>query len=165
MLAQNILAILALSLAVSALPTNDPPSYCSPEGVTSEVVSASAPVSTRIPTSSDRDHPTASSTASAVPSPSRVSSGNDGQGNQGVGNSGQNTGNSAADSGNIRGDYTVEQATTTCGNSQLNCCNYISEKGDTTNFGLLASIFGDGVGFVCSPLSIPIIGGMIPLTC
>lgn len=89
------------------------------------------------------------------------SSGNDGEGNQNVGNGGQNAGNGAANSGTINGDYTVEQATVTCGNAQLNCCNKVSKKGDTTNAGLLGAVFGSGdLDVQCSPLNIPIIGSM-----
>lgn len=89
------------------------------------------------------------------------SSGNDGEGNQNVGNGGQNAGNGASNSGTINGDYTVEQATVTCGNAQLNCCNKVSKKGDTTNAGLLGSVFGSGdLDVQCSPLNIPIIGSM-----
>lgn len=87
------------------------------------------------------------------------SSGNDGEGNQNVGNGGQNAGNGASNTGTINGDYTVEQATVTCGNAQLNCCNKVSKKGDTTNAGLLGAVFGSGdLDVQCSPLNIPIIG-------
>lgn len=92
------------------------------------------------------------------------SSGNDGEGNQNVGNGGQNAGNGASNSGTINGDYTVEQATVTCGNAQLNCCNKVSKKGDTTNAGLLGAVFGSGdLDVQCSPLNIPIIGSMARL--
>lgn len=87
------------------------------------------------------------------------SSGNDGEGNQNVGNGGQNSGNGASNTGTINGDYTVQQATVTCGNAQLNCCNKVSKKGDTTNAGLLGAVFGSGdLDVQCSPLNIPIIG-------
>lgn len=89
------------------------------------------------------------------------SSGNDGEGNQNVGNGGQNAGNGASNTGTINGDYTVEQATVTCGNAQLNCCNKVTKKGDTTNAGLLGAVFGSGdLDVQCSPLNIPIIGSV-----
>lgn len=90
-----------------------------------------------------------------------TSSGNDGEGNQDVGNGGQSAGNSAENKGKIGGDYTVEQGIQTCGNAQLNCCNKIEKKGDTTNAGLLGAVFGSGdIGIQCSPLNIPVVGGM-----
>lgn len=100
-------------------------------------------------------------------SPSSSSSGGDGSGNQNVGNGGQNAGNSAHSSGSVSGDVTVSQATTTCGNAQLNCCNKTVKKGDTTNSGLLGALFGSGdVGVQCSPLNIPIlIAGMYMFLC
>lgn len=101
-------------------------------------------------------------TVSATPLMNRqiTSSGNDGEGNQEVGNGGQNAGNSAANKGVIGGDYTVEQGVQTCGNAQLNCCNKIEKKGDTTNAGLLGAVFGSGdIGIQCSPLNIPVVGG------
>lgn len=89
-----------------------------------------------------------------------ASSGNDGEGNQDVGNKGQNAGNSAANKGTVKGDYTVEQGVQTCGNAQLNCCNKIEKKGDTTNAGLLGALFGSGdIGLQCTPLNIPVVGG------
>lgn len=89
-----------------------------------------------------------------------ASSGNDGEGNQDVGNKGQNAGNSAANKGTVKGDYTVEQGVQTCGNAQLNCCNKIEKKGDTTNAGLLGAVFGSGdIGIQCSPINIPVVGG------
>lgn len=89
------------------------------------------------------------------------SSGNDGEGNQNVGNGGQNAGSIAANQGTIGGDYTVEQAAQTCGNAQLNCCNKVEKKGDTTNAGLLGAVFGSGdLGVQCTPLNIPVIGSM-----
>ncbi|KAL0632852.1 hypothetical protein Q9L58_008281 [Maublancomyces gigas] len=92
------------------------------------------------------------------------SSGNDGEGNQNVGNGGQNSGNGASNTGTINGDYTVQQATVTCGNAQLNCCNKVSKKGDTTNAGLLGAVFGSGdLDVQCSPLNIPIIGIQVPI--
>lgn len=94
-----------------------------------------------------------------------ASSGNDGEGNQDVGNKGQNAGNSAANKGTVKGDYTVEQGVQTCGNAQLNCCNKIEKKGDTTSAGLLGSVFGSGdIGIQCSPINLPVLAGMfIPL--
>lgn len=93
------------------------------------------------------------------------SSGNDGEGNQIVGNGGQNTGSGAANSGTIGGDYTVEQAAQTCGNAQLNCCNKVEKEGDTTNAGLLGAIFGSGdLGVQCTPINIPVIGSMKKMT-
>lgn len=89
-----------------------------------------------------------------------ASSGNDGEGNQDVGNKGQNAGNSAANKGTVKGDYTVEQGVQTCGNAQLNCCNKIEKKGDTTSAGLLGSLFGSGdIGLQCTPINIPVVGG------
>lgn len=92
-----------------------------------------------------------------------ASSGNDGEGNQDVGNKGQNSGNSAANKGTVKGDYTVEQAVQTCGNAQLNCCNKVAKMGDTTNAGLLGAVFGSGdVGVQCTPVNVPVlIAGMI----
>lgn len=101
-------------------------------------------------------------TVSATPLLPRqiASSGNDGEGNQDVGNKGQNAGNSAANKGMVKGDYTVEQGVQTCGNAQLNCCNKIEKKGDTTNAGLLGALFGSGdIGLQCTPLNIPVVGG------
>lgn len=88
--------------------------------------------------------------------PSQTASyGNSGEGNPNVGNTGQNACENAANSGEIGGDYTVEQAQTTCGNSQLNCCNKVSQKGDTTNSGVLGSFFGSGdLGVQCTPVNI-----------
>lgn len=104
-------------------------------------------------------------TVSAIPlmPPQDVeSSGNDGEGNQIVGNNGQNTGNGAANKGGIHGDYTVEQAAQTCGDAQLNCCNKVEKMGDTTNAGLLGAVFGSGdLGVQCTPVNVPLlIGGM-----
>lgn len=105
-------------------------------------------------------------TVSASPLVARqiASSGNDGEGNQDVGNKGQNAGNSAANKGTVKGDYTVEQGVQTCGNAQLNCCNKIEKKGDTTNAGLLGAVFGSGdIGIQCSPINLPVVGGMFML--
>lgn len=94
-----------------------------------------------------------------------TSSGNDGAGNQEVGNNGQNSGNGVANKGRVGGDYTVEQAAQTCGNAQLNCCNKVEKMGDTTNAGLLGAVFGSGdVGVQCTPLNVPVlIARMDPL--
>ncbi|KAL0639356.1 hypothetical protein Q9L58_001583 [Maublancomyces gigas] len=93
-----------------------------------------------------------------------ASSGNDGEGNQDVGNKGQNAGNSAANKGTVKGDYTVEQGVQTCGNAQLNCCNKIEKKGDTTSAGLLGSLFGSGdIGLQCTPLNVPVVGVQVPI--
>jgi len=76
-------------------------------------------------------------------------------GNQDVGNKGQNAGNSATNKGKVVGDYTVEQGVQTCGNAQLNCCNKIEKQGDTTNAGLLGSLFGSGdIGVQCTPINV-----------
>ena len=76
-------------------------------------------------------------------------------GNQDVGNKGQNAGNSASNKGKVVGDYTVEQGVQTCGNAQLNCCNKIEKQGDTTNAGLLGSLFGSGdIGVQCTPINV-----------
>jgi len=83
------------------------------------------------------------------------------------GNSGQNSGISSGDAGKVGGDYTVEQAVTTCGNAQLNCCNRIEESGDETNAGLLANVLGGqgGVGIDCSPINVAAaIGVQVPIT-
>lgn len=78
-----------------------------------------------------------------------------------AGNSGQNAGGSSSNSGTIGSDMTVGQAADTCGSSQLNCCNEISNSGDTTNSGVLTSIFGSGgIGIQCSPISLPVIGSI-----
>ncbi|KAL0632027.1 hypothetical protein Q9L58_009116 [Maublancomyces gigas] len=105
-------------------------------------------------------------TVSASPLVARqiASSGNDGEGNQDVGNKGQNAGNSAANKGTVKGDYTVEQGVQTCGNAQLNCCNKIEKKGDTTNAGLLGAVFGSGdIGIQCSPINLPVVGVQVPI--
>lgn len=99
--------------------------------------------------------------ASPLPLAQTTASGNDGSGNQDVGNAGQNAGNAAANKGTVKGDYTVEQGVQTCGNAQLNCCNKIEKKGDTTNAGLLGSVFGSGdIGLQCSPINLPVLAGM-----
>ncbi|KAL0632844.1 hypothetical protein Q9L58_008272 [Maublancomyces gigas] len=86
------------------------------------------------------------------------SSGNDGAGNQEVGNNGQNSGNGAANKAKVGGDYTVEQGVQTCGNAQLNCCNKVEKMGDTTNAGLLGAVFGSGdLGVQCTPLNVPVL--------
>jgi len=78
-------------------------------------------------------------------------------GNQDVGNKGQNAGSSASNQGHVTGDVTIEQGVQTCGNAQLNCCNKIEKKGDTTSAGLLGSLFGSGdIGIQCSPINIPV---------
>lgn len=88
------------------------------------------------------------------------SNGGDGEGNQEIGNEGQNSFNNVDNSGNIHGDFTVKQSIKTCGNAQLNCCNNIEKKGDTTNAGILASLFGSGdVGIQCSAVNAAVIGG------
>lgn len=93
-----------------------------------------------------------------------ASSGNDGEGNQDVGNKGQNAGNSAANKGTVKGDYTVEQGVQTCGNAQLNCCNKIEKKGDTTSAGLLGSLFGSGdIGLQCTPINVAAVAGKFSL--
>lgn len=87
-----------------------------------------------------------------------TSNGNDGAGNQEVGNNGQNSGNGAANKAKVGGDYTVEQGVQTCGNAQLNCCNKVEKMGDTTNAGLLGAVFGSGdVGVQCTPLNVPVL--------
>lgn len=86
----------------------------------------------------------------------------DGEGNQEIGNEGQNSGNFVENSGNIGGDFTVKQSIKTCGNAQLNCCNSIEKKGDTTNIGILASLLGSGdVGIQCSPVNTAAFGGTL----
>ncbi|CUS12629.1 unnamed protein product [Tuber aestivum] len=81
--------------------------------------------------------------------------------NQDVGNADQNAGNPAAN----KGKYTVEQGVETCGNAQLNCCNKIEMQGDTTNAGLLGSVFGSrDIGIQCSPINLPaVIGVQVPI--
>lgn len=118
-------------------------------------ISTSRPVTTTRPSS-----------AAATPPSQTALSGGDSRGNQNVGNSGQNAGGSVSNSGAVRGDYTVSQAAVTCGNSQLNCCNKVTKKGDTTNAGLLGAVFGSGdIDVQCSPLNIPIIGSRYPIRC
>lgn len=95
--------------------------------------------------------------ASPIINRQTVASGNDGSGDQRVGNSGQNSGSAAANKGKISGDYTVEQGVQTCGNAQLNCCNKVEKMGDTTNAGVLGSVFGSGdVGVQCTPVNVPL---------
>ncbi|KAI5838455.1 hypothetical protein DFP73DRAFT_565051 [Morchella snyderi] len=102
--------------------------------------------------------------ALASPLPQTTASGNDGSGNQDVGNAGQNAGNAAANKGTVKGDYTVEQGVQTCGNAQLNCCNKIEKKGDTTSAGLLGSVFGSGdIGLQCSPINLPVLAAQVPI--
>ncbi|PUU76583.1 fungal hydrophobin-domain-containing protein [Tuber borchii] len=86
-------------------------------------------------------------------------------GNQDVGNQGQNAGNSATNKGKVIGDYTVEQGVQTCGNAQLNCCNKIEKQGDTTNAGLLGSLFGSGdIGVQCTPINVAaVIAAQVPI--
>ncbi|KAH0615282.1 uncharacterized protein H6S33_000918 [Morchella sextelata] len=108
--------------------------------------------------------PLLSPPAKAEPAPAVTASGNDGSGNQDVGNAGQNAGNSAANKGTVRGDYTVEQGVQTCGNAQLNCCNKIEKQGDTKNAGLLGSVFGSGdIGLQCTPINLPIAALQVPV--
>ncbi|KAH8154663.1 uncharacterized protein LAJ45_01192 [Morchella importuna] len=91
-------------------------------------------------------------------------SGNDGSGDQIVGNNGQNAGNAASNSGKVNGDLTIQQATTTCGNAQLNCCNKVEKKGDTTSAGLLGSVFGSGdLGVQCSPINVAALAVQVPV--
>lgn len=86
------------------------------------------------------------------------SSDNDGEGNQNVGNNGQNTRSGTTNSGTIGGDYTVDQAQTSCGNAQLNCCNKVDKTGSTTNAGLIGSVFGSGdLGIQCTPINLPVL--------
>ncbi|CAZ83244.1 unnamed protein product [Tuber melanosporum] len=77
----------------------------------------------------------------------------------------QEGGNSASNKGNVVGDFTIEQGVQTCGNSQLNCCNKVEKKGDTTNAGLLGSVFGSGdLGVQCSPINVAaVIGAQVPI--
>ncbi|PUU76584.1 hypothetical protein B9Z19DRAFT_1149080 [Tuber borchii] len=85
-------------------------------------------------------------------------------GNQDVGNKGQNAGSSASNQGHVTGDVTIEQGVQTCGNAQLNCCNKIEKKGDTTSAGLLGSLFGSGdIGIQCSPINIPVAALQVPI--
>jgi hypothetical protein len=91
-------------------------------------------------------------------------SGNDGSGDQIIGNNGQNAGNAASNSGKVNGDLTIQQATQTCGNAQLNCCNKVEKKGDTTSAGLLGSVFGSGdLGVQCSPINVAALAGKISM--
>lgn len=88
--------------------------------------------------------------------------GGDGEGNQEITNDGQNSGNTVVNSGDIGGDFTITQSIKTCGNAQLNCCNQVSKKGDTTNSGVLASLFGSGdVSVQCSPINAAVLGGKL----
>ncbi|KAI5836773.1 hypothetical protein DFP73DRAFT_601854 [Morchella snyderi] len=97
-------------------------------------------------------------TASPLNNRQTVASGNDGSGDQKVGNAGQNSGSAAANKGKISGDYTVEQGAQTCGNAQLNCCNKVEKMGDTNSAGVLGSVFGSGdVGVQCTPLNVPLL--------
>lgn len=92
-------------------------------------------------------------TVSASPMVDRKKFG-DREGNQNIGNEGQNAVNTVVNSGKVHGDFTVEQSTRTCGNAQLNCCNQISKKGNTKNSNFLALFSGGGdVGINCSPVS------------
>lgn len=88
------------------------------------------------------------------------SSNGDGEGNQEIVNEGQNSSNNVVNSGDVGGDFTVNQSIKTCGNSQINCCNQVEKKGDTINAGLLGSVFGSGdIGVQCSPINVAVLGG------
>ncbi|PUU76585.1 hypothetical protein B9Z19DRAFT_1051783, partial [Tuber borchii] len=58
----------------------------------------------------------------------------------------------------------IKQAVQTCGNSQLNCCNKVEKKGDTTNAGLIGSVFGSGdLGVQCSPINVAALAVQVPV--
>lgn len=154
MLSQNIIAVLSavltLALSVSARP------YANSTFVARQIIGAvkDLPVAEILPVSdiSLDDLPLSDLPPVSVPVtiPTEIGSGNNGQG----------AGGSSSNSGTTSNDMTVGQAATTCGSSQLNCCNEISNAGDTTNPGVLGAIFGSGsIGIQCTPINI-LIGGM-----
>lgn len=100
-------------------------------------------------------------TVSATPLTARqTASGNDGDGNQVVGNGGQNAGSITANNA-IGSDSIVLQAVWVCGNAQLNCCNRVEDKGDTTNAEMIGAFIGSGdINIQCTPINIAAIASM-----
>lgn len=81
----------------------------------------------------------------------------DGEGNQEVVNEGQNSSNNVVNSGDIGGDFTINQSLKVCGNSQLNCCNSVGKKGNTFHAG---NIFNArDINVQCSPIDVALLGG------
>lgn len=155
MLSQNIIAVLSvltLAISVSARP------YSNSTFVSRQIIGAvnDLPVAEILPVNdiSLNDLPVADLPLSSLPPvsvpvtiPTEIGSGNSGQG----------AGGSSSNTGTVSNDMTVGQAATTCGNSQLNCCNEISNEGDTTNSGVLGAIFGSGdIGFQCTPINLQV---------
>ena len=70
-------------------------------------------------------------------------------------NKGGNNGQANANKGVVKGHYTVSQAATSCGNAQLNCCNYI-EQNDESGTGLIGAVLNVAgpIAVGCSPVSL-----------
>ncbi|KAI5797844.1 hypothetical protein DFH27DRAFT_624690 [Peziza echinospora] len=71
-----------------------------------------------------------------------------------LGNDGNNNGQSNFNKGTVKGDYTVNQAISSCGNAQLNCCNSVEQADQDAGglVGVIATVAGPlGVG--CSPIA------------
>lgn len=69
-------------------------------------------------------------------------------------NEGLNNGQSNLNKGTVKGDYTVSQAISSCGNGQLNCCNYVEQTDQTAEglVGLAAQALGP-IAVGCSPIA------------
>lgn len=69
-------------------------------------------------------------------------------------NEGLNNGQSNLNKGVVKGDYTVSQAISSCGNGQLNCCNYVEQSDQSAEglVGLAANVLGP-IATGCSPIS------------
>lgn len=81
----------------------------------------------------------------------------DGEGNQEIVNEGQNSSNNVVNSGDVGGDFTVNQSIKVCGNSQLNCCNSVGKKGNTFHAG---NIFNArDINVQCSPINVAVLAG------
>lgn len=70
-------------------------------------------------------------------------------------NKGQNNGQANGNKGVVKGGYTVVQASKSCGNAQLNCCQRI-KQGDDSSTGVVAATLGvaEDVFVDCSPVSL-----------
>lgn len=69
-------------------------------------------------------------------------------------NDGLNNGQSNLNKGVVKGDYTVSQAISSCGNGQLNCCNYVEQSDQSAEglVGVAANVLGP-IATGCSPIS------------